>query len=316
MGRKRVACLCASRAVRFGFTLVELLVVIAIIGILIALLLPAVQAAREAARRSQCSNNLKQAALALHNYHDVHKTFPQGWMKGVGAQGWSWNVFIFPYMETKTLYDALRPTQRRFPPVKNHATDYRLLQTVLKTLRCPSDTSRDLGMKTTPRNNPPDPLELATSNYAGCRGFFNMDADNHLNNGVLYANSQVSFAHIVDGTSNTFALGEKAEPQDAATWTGANQDGNGNNLTASIRGKLNGADANRFGSLHPGGANFALCDASVRFVSETIQSNNAGVDGTPANPAQWQSLFNAAKQRMGVYQWLGVRDDRIPFGNY
>jgi prepilin-type N-terminal cleavage/methylation domain-containing protein len=95
-------CKLPTRAARRGFTLVELLVVIAIIGILIALLLPAVQAAREAARRSQCVNNLKQLGVALHNYHGVHQTFSPG---GIHENNLSWAVFVLPYIEQEILYN-------------------------------------------------------------------------------------------------------------------------------------------------------------------------------------------------------------------
>ncbi|MFM9068057.1 MAG: DUF1559 domain-containing protein [Planctomycetota bacterium] len=88
---------------RPGFTLVELLVVIAIIGILVALLLPAVQAAREAARRTQCLNNLKQLGLALHNYHDSRRSFPAGASPNVTA--FNWRVAIWPFMEQQSLFD-------------------------------------------------------------------------------------------------------------------------------------------------------------------------------------------------------------------
>jgi len=321
MIRRGIAWRCMARR-RFGFTLVELLVVIAIIGILIALLLPAVQAAREAARRTKCTNHLKQLGLALHNYHDVVNQFPPGWVRGNGSPGWGWNVMVFPYMENKPLYDVLNPCGRRLGVVRNHATDYVLLQTKIEVLRCPSDTSPDLGMKTFSRNSPPDPLPLATTNYAGCRGFFNMaDDDNRLNNGILYANSTITFAHMLDGSSNTFAVGEKSQAQDAATWPGMNQEGNGNHITAGIRGKLNGGtidspDQNRFGSFHPGGANFALCDGSVRFISENIRSANRNVDGTPSPSSDYQTLFDAEKARMGVYQWLGVRNDKMVVQNF
>ncbi|MEX0818470.1 MAG: DUF1559 domain-containing protein, partial [Pirellulaceae bacterium] len=135
-----------------GFTLVELLVVIAIIGILVALLLPAVQAAREAARRMQCSNNLKQLGLALHNYHDTLKTFPPGyvsnrpgvegsssWCRSGGVQGAPWTALILPYMEQQNLHDQFNfnvpfqaTSNQMAPPNSNVVIP-------LDTYSCPSD---------------------------------------------------------------------------------------------------------------------------------------------------------------------------------
>ena len=125
------------RSVGRGFTLVELLVVIAIIGILVALLLPAIQAAREAARRTQCNNNLKNIGLGLQNYHDTYKTFPMGAMHTgartttTSAYGPSWQYGILPFMEQQGLYDEVDKTQRVW--------DQPIRSTVVKTFLCPSD---------------------------------------------------------------------------------------------------------------------------------------------------------------------------------
>ncbi|MHB8897520.1 MAG: DUF1559 family PulG-like putative transporter, partial [Thermoguttaceae bacterium] len=158
------------RCGRRGFTLVELLVVIAIIGILIALLLPAVQAAREAARRSQCTNNLKQLMLSAHNYHDTHKAFPAGWGGTNTDNEWTSNRYqmgafavLSPFFEQGALYDQISsPTAGKnhqtgavsatiFPPFgpcpwvegdRGNGSGYPPWHTDIATLRCPSTSGR------------------------------------------------------------------------------------------------------------------------------------------------------------------------------
>ncbi len=133
-----------SRDARSGFTLVELLVVIAIIGILIALLLPAVQAAREAARRSQCTNNLKQLGLALHNYHDANTKLPPGWLQkyvgtALSSTGWGWGSFVLPFVEQQSLFDIIQPGQGSLWAATAEVAKLAAMQQELKAYRCPSD---------------------------------------------------------------------------------------------------------------------------------------------------------------------------------
>jgi prepilin-type N-terminal cleavage/methylation domain-containing protein/prepilin-type processing-associated H-X9-DG protein len=215
---------------RRGFTLVELLVVIAIIGILIALLLPAVQAAREAARRSQCTNNLKQLGLGLHNYHGVHNKLPAmgGGTEdpshpctaaGRNASNWgmlSGFVMLLPYIEQTPLYEQIRnggqsydgmiappwgpfPCRQGYPPY----------QVKIGSIICPSDGFAN--------NTPGAPWGSAGDNsYAFCFGDYPRGcwADTgQRSRGVFWMRTYTSFAHITDGTSNTIAMSEATTPK-------------------------------------------------------------------------------------------------------
>ena len=214
-----------SRSVR-AFTLVELLVVIAIIGILIALLLPAVQAAREAARRSQCSNNLKLIGIALHNYHDTLKTFPLGsftlW-DGWPSNGTNWRVLIFPFIEQGTVFDQLRFEAITSTFMAGGAAPVPLegnlvLQgLVVSVYACPSSAFKPLS------RGHQNAGVAQNVNYAGIQGAARPvpGIDENLgtrdcghgwscNNGLLAVNECFSMGDCKDGTSNTMIVGEQS----------------------------------------------------------------------------------------------------------
>jgi prepilin-type processing-associated H-X9-DG protein len=302
------------------------LVVIAIIGILIALLLPAVQAAREAARRAQCTNNLKQLSLALHNYHDTHKVFPPGWIVTypiiASEPQWGWSALVLAFVEQKPLYDQLQVNQRQLVYWSStnwstgNPTGQQLLETGIDTFICPSSKSRE----TNPNKNL-NGHAVGTSNYPGLKGLRNGGTAEQCW-GILYGNSDTSFADITDGTSNTFAIGERRlDSAQAAIWPGIGQgSGDGANITGAVCWKLNGTsnDTKAFNSEHPGGANFAMCDASVRFVSDQIEffqygkNSNMGVDW-----ATWKADTDPAfPVGLGVYQLLGMYEDGVPVQNF
>jgi len=304
-----------------------LLVVITIIGILIALMLPAVQAARETARRAQCASNLKQLGLAMHLYHNSYNRFPPGFMVvnylGTGNPGgWAWGVFLMPFIEQSPLQDKLSPTMYTLDQVINDPDLLPMLQTDLSVFRCPSSPIGPLRTHQGGSN----PL-VASANYTCCRGFFNFTGTTHLtkrNNGVFFGESGTRIEDVTDGTSNTFAVGERtafgANLQNNnkwPSWCGPGGGGAMNTVSSSVFDCLNHRTSmHAFSSHHPGGAMFCLVDGSVRFIAETIDSKTAGLAaGNAGSPSLF--LDAAAAGELGVYQLLGaINDGRVINGLY
>ncbi len=283
---------------RKGFTLIELLVVIAIIGVLVGLLLPAVQQARESARRASCTNKLKQLGLAVHNYADTRSEFPPLALMGSSGQktpAWAWSALLLPFLEEVNLHNTLGVGSGQ--PTNNAA-----LNTRLDSFLCPSDTP--------PREDSsrgiPGGSRFGLSNYPAVNGEAGRvrKANSTVNaNGVFIARPPTAnepirkFKDIVDGTSNTLMIGERAADQlpvdnngntlnDNArcytSWTAVSRpdvDNSGYQGLMEIAGTtgepLNSAAPtwqfrHSFRSTHPGGSQFATADAAVFFASENM----------------------------------------------
>ena len=219
----------------FAFTLVELLVVIAIIGILIALLLPAVQAAREAARRMQCTNHLKQWALAAHNYHDSFNTLPPSEIDheyhdsqydSQGTRGISWTVLLLPFIEQSAVSDILKSngtsaavdgTFNYLKPGPAWDKNYRPWSSKISILLCPTEPIRETLSS--------DAYQPGTSNYRSCNGDSTYVWDeNQWARGIFKWEKGQNFGVVTDGTSNTLLFAEKkvsVDSDDASTAHGA-----------------------------------------------------------------------------------------------
>jgi prepilin-type N-terminal cleavage/methylation domain-containing protein/prepilin-type processing-associated H-X9-DG protein len=271
-----------------AFTLLELLMVIAIIGVLVALLLPAIQAAREHANLAQCSNNLLQLGIAMGNYASTHSVLPPGVVNDKGpisiqpeGYHYGWTVQILPFIGQRNVYRRFDQNESVY--ASNNET---ARSVVISTLLCPSTRFFSGGGTT----------------YAGCHHDVEapIAADNA---GVLYMNSHVRFDDISDGLSHTILLGESIwNESNMLSWasgtratlrnTGSPLNGRSpmSTLYAGMR-RSSEADSLRtfakmiedgaipldfvggFSSVHPGGANFAFCDGSVRFVRNNVREH-------------------------------------------
>jgi hypothetical protein len=281
---------------------VELLVVIAIIGVLIALLLPAVQAAREASRRAQCKNNLKQIGLALHNYESSRRAFPPGFVSvaaatnepGIGS-GWGWAAHILPYLEEaslkidlkKSITDPMHDNVRMMP---------------LSIFRCPSD-SPEAPTFVVKDQSGSELTQVAFANYVGVGGTFEVTAYPDSGLGVLFRNRGIKFKEITDGTSHTIMVSERASRQSPqTTWVGAVTDAVVPPKNASYdeegppvlvltntgeaaeervpNNTLNHVEDSN--SEHPQGVHLMFCDGSVQAINNDI------------DPVVWEALGTRA----------------------
>ncbi len=285
-----------------GFTLIELLVVIAIIAILVALLLPAVQLAREAARRTQCRNNLKQLSLALHNYHTTHGTLPFGW----NTHGTGWSAMILPEIEQANLYAQLEFVENGTGNWGSGAGNEAWVSTLLPAFRCPTmPLPEHVAISSGTPNRVPASYRGNAGSEASSDDTSSIVAPwtkslEHLDqNGVFFACSSVRFRDIKDGTSSTLLLTEAStatdfikDSQAMDVWyIGSSQidmcrcdGGNGgtefsefvSTAVAPINARFNAPTTNgrlmelTAGSYHTGGAHIGLCDGSARFLSENI----------------------------------------------
>jgi prepilin-type N-terminal cleavage/methylation domain-containing protein/prepilin-type processing-associated H-X9-DG protein len=317
-----------------GFTLVELLVVVAVMSILVALLLPAVQHVREAARGTHCKSNLRQIALALINHHEARRYFPAGqsFCKGragctdtiATAPGWGWSAATLPFLEESKLGQRLDISLPM--PDAQHAGQ---LSTPLAIFHCPSDYSRKVGVP--PSGLPGWSERIATTNYCGNGGSFGFSFNvpwitnnERITNGVFGRNSRYRERDVQDGLTKTVLVGEAIHYDfywDPTLYGNYNPSKKTACCTLTLvrQGSFrmnpgpNGsqtAQRESFSSQHTGGANFAMCDGSVRFIDEDIKHTG--------RPAMAKDPFDVGGggANYGLYQRLFSRNDALPLGEF
>jgi prepilin-type N-terminal cleavage/methylation domain-containing protein/prepilin-type processing-associated H-X9-DG protein len=303
-----------------GFTLVELLVTISIIGVLVGLLLPAVQAARESGRRTTCQNNMKQIGLAFDQYHLHMKRYPSGVLQSkqdgdpTGVAGFGWAPQILPYLQQEALYNFLGLPRSQLHDVLQTPDGQKLAQIALPMFRCPSDSSELLNSDRPFTGTKYGDMTAAKSNYIANHGTqFITLKDKQLDYmkdsfGVFWPDSKCTEAHITDGTSNTILAGERSTDYWAGVWVGVRDfNSDGDNGLRQVLGisdvkinERNKEDGRRgFGSQHPNGAFFVFADGHVEFLTEDIEFEQSGAT----------SKVKAEKMKMGLYQRLLRRND-------
>ena len=263
---------------RRAFTLVELLVVIAIIGILVGLLLPAVQVAREAARRMQCSNHIRQLGLATHNYESAYNRLPSGWVSNglSGEPGWGWSAALLPFMEGNNI--ANKVDWRLAIEATVHTS---IRETVVATFNCPSDpfgNTFEIGKPSAINVKTVDDgdklFRISKSNYIAMFGTFELEDSPYRGDGMYYGNSKTKFRDVIDGLSNTLMVGERSGQLGGSIWHGNIP------LAAESHARIVGVADHvpnspvghfeDFRSYHTGGANFLRADGSVQWLPQTI----------------------------------------------
>ncbi len=276
---------------RRGFTLIELLVVIAIIATLVGLLLPAVQKVREAAARMQCSNNLHQLGLALHEYHGVNKRFPPGYTSNFAngsdtGPGWAWGAYTLPYLEQLNLYNQIHFDQAVESPL-NAAVRVQPVSVFV----CPSDAPPPTWTATKYDVSTAKPLQaicdVASANYVGVYGTTEPGVNG---DGIFFRGSKVRIEDIRDGTSSTLMVGERSFDLGPATWPGVVTSASlfplpgsktwpvVNDASGMVLGHTGdgygpgdpNSFVNQFASRHAAGANFLFADGHVAFLPLSI----------------------------------------------
>ncbi|MFT7632476.1 MAG: prepilin-type N-terminal cleavage/methylation domain-containing protein [Mariniblastus sp.] len=319
-----------KRSGKSGFTLVELLVVIAIIGILIGMLLPAVQQVREAARRIACANKVRQQVLACHNYESTYKRFPPAHVLGYswwgfGSNGlidpppqghgpntsypnggafWSWMMKIAPFIEMGNLYNITNfdAHPRCWPWWQEAANGTKIMSEANNIFVCPSDARSGEKWTSGGTYSDGEPIAAAITSYLAVSGTDSFKLTGG-QNGMIYANSAVTFGKITDGSSNTVMVGERTPAINLLygwQWAGAGDGGLGDGdvvLGVHERIGTNFGGSNTVGlptdfyrpgsqddpgnlhryhfwSSHPGGASWGMADGSVQFLTYAVDNPN------------------------------------------